>query len=405
MGLYIRNSHVENLSKYRYSGLDKSLLSQYVLRPYWRRLVELFPTTVAPNLITLTGFAFVIINFITLLYYTPDLQTECPRWVYASWSIGLFLYQSFDAIDGMQARRTGTSGPLGQCFDHCCDAMNTTLECILTAAALGLGQSWATVACQFATLCNFYLSTWEEWHTGTLYLSYFSGPVEGIVMVTIFYGLTALFGPSFWARNMWEVLHLPAPTFLPSTFSEMTLQYSFLVFGGVGLIGNVLASASNVHAALRVQKKPFLPALAGLLPFFGTSFLVYVWLSARPELVTEHLIPLMLFIGAVLAYMVGLMIISHVSHQSFPHFNILLLPIIYASLDSTILPLLFSLPSTISPSNSPLYVLACLGLAMGVYGSFVMDICTTMCDYFGIRVLSTKKIPGFKKLGKGERGD
>ena len=26
-----------------------------------------------------------------------------PKWVYASWSIGLFLYQTFDAVDGTQA--------------------------------------------------------------------------------------------------------------------------------------------------------------------------------------------------------------------------------------------------------------------------------------------------------------
>lgn len=29
-----------------------------------------------------------------------------------------------DAIDGKQARRTGTSGPLGELFDHGCDAIN-----------------------------------------------------------------------------------------------------------------------------------------------------------------------------------------------------------------------------------------------------------------------------------------
>jgi ethanolaminephosphotransferase len=32
--------------------------------------------------------------------------------------LGFFIYQSFDAIDGKQARRTGTSGPLGELFDH-----------------------------------------------------------------------------------------------------------------------------------------------------------------------------------------------------------------------------------------------------------------------------------------------
>lgn len=38
-----------------------------------------------------------------MLYYTPTLDQNCPPWVYASWSIGLFLYQTFDAVDGTQA--------------------------------------------------------------------------------------------------------------------------------------------------------------------------------------------------------------------------------------------------------------------------------------------------------------
>lgn len=40
------------------------------------------------------------------------------RWIFLSWAVGLFLYQSLDAIDGKQARRTGTSSPLGEMFDH-----------------------------------------------------------------------------------------------------------------------------------------------------------------------------------------------------------------------------------------------------------------------------------------------
>lgn len=68
--------------------------------------------------ITLTGFSFVIINILTMLWYNPTLDTDCPPWVYLSWSIGLFLYQTFDAVDGTQARRTHQSGPLGELFDH-----------------------------------------------------------------------------------------------------------------------------------------------------------------------------------------------------------------------------------------------------------------------------------------------
>ncbi len=53
--------------------------------------------------ITLSGFGFVVLNFLTLLWYNPTLDQDMPRWVYASWSIGLFLYQTFDAVDGTQA--------------------------------------------------------------------------------------------------------------------------------------------------------------------------------------------------------------------------------------------------------------------------------------------------------------
>lgn len=31
------------------------------------------------------------------------MDQDMPRWVYASWAIGLFLYQTFDAVDGTQA--------------------------------------------------------------------------------------------------------------------------------------------------------------------------------------------------------------------------------------------------------------------------------------------------------------
>jgi hypothetical protein len=49
---------------------------------------------------------------------------------------------------------------------------------------------------QGVALCNFYLTTWEEYHTGVLFLGYFNGPVEGILMITLFYFVTAVYGTS-----------------------------------------------------------------------------------------------------------------------------------------------------------------------------------------------------------------
>lgn len=117
--VYIRQRNLEKLHEYKYSSVDKSLVSRYVLKPFYTNVaLKCFPMSMAPNAITLSGFAFVIVNFLTLLWYNPTLDQNCPPWVYLSWSIGLFLYQTFDAVDGSQARRTHQSGPLGELFDH-----------------------------------------------------------------------------------------------------------------------------------------------------------------------------------------------------------------------------------------------------------------------------------------------
>jgi phosphatidylglycerophosphate synthase len=50
-----------------------------------------------------------------------------PAWSYFLCGLGLFIYQSLDAIDGKQARRTNSSTPLGELFDHGCDAISTGL--------------------------------------------------------------------------------------------------------------------------------------------------------------------------------------------------------------------------------------------------------------------------------------
>ena len=150
--VYIRQKNLEGLHRYKYAGVDHSLVSRYILKPFYNNVaIKCFPMSMAPNAITLSGFSFVVINFLTMLWYNPTLDQDMPSWVYASWAIGLFLYQTFDAVDGTQARRTHQSGPLGELFDHGVDACNTVLEVLLFAAAINLGQSWYTVLTLFGS--------------------------------------------------------------------------------------------------------------------------------------------------------------------------------------------------------------------------------------------------------------
>jgi ethanolaminephosphotransferase len=102
--VYVRQEKLPGLKEYKYSAVDRSLTSKYILKPFYTNVViKCFPMSMAPNLITLTGFMFVVANFLTLLWYNPSLDQDCPSWVYYSWAVGLFLYQTFDAVDGTQA--------------------------------------------------------------------------------------------------------------------------------------------------------------------------------------------------------------------------------------------------------------------------------------------------------------
>ncbi|KAI7864093.1 uncharacterized protein EV154DRAFT_433157 [Mucor mucedo] len=280
-------------------------------------------------MITLLGLLTVGINIITLFYYTSTLG-ECPNWVYSTFGIGLFIYQSLDAIDGKQARRTQTSGPLGELFDHGCDALNTTLGALTWASSTYLGQSWWTVISCAASLGNFYLSTWEEYHTGILYLGHFSGPVEGVLMLCGVHMISGYFGPAVWMIRVNELF--PSSIFelneVTQLIGSLQLNHVLIVLGGSVTFINIVTALYNViHVKLQpteMSKKDgsIVKATLGLAPFINMCFWTYKWMRIWPDIVTDHLAVFIFFFGLIFGHQVGLMITAHVSKLSFPYINI-----------------------------------------------------------------------------------
>lgn len=74
----------------------------------------------------------------------PNLHAGyAPRWVYLFAAFAVVFYTWLDCFDGKQARRTGTSSPLGQLFDHGCDALSVNLLLASIGASLGVPCGWA----------------------------------------------------------------------------------------------------------------------------------------------------------------------------------------------------------------------------------------------------------------------
>ena len=100
-----------------------------------------------------------------------------------------------DNVDGKQARRTGTSSGLGELFDHGIDSLNFTLASLLETAAMGLGTTPAGVFTALVPCLPMWFSTWETYHTHTLYLGVFNGPTEGLLIACAIMITSGIYGP------------------------------------------------------------------------------------------------------------------------------------------------------------------------------------------------------------------
>lgn len=337
----------------------------------------------APNVVTLSGFCFIIINVLTVLYYDPGLNKESPRWTYFSYALGLFLYQTFDACDGMHARRTGQSGPLGELFDHCIDSLNTTLSLYPFCSAAGIGYSYLFIFSQFAVLWNFYLSTWEEYHTHMLFLSEFSGPVEGILLICSTFILVGFFGPqAVWHR---EIANFSLSSY---TFRFETLDL-MIAFCAVGLLFNVISARRNVINYYKDQDKQTYQekqsaAMMGLIPFYVYYATVFLVVYIEPQFIS---LPFILSIGLTMAFVVGRIIIAHLTKQKFPIDNPPMAIPFFQILLYTLATRFLGYDAT-SVVNALVWL--GFGLSTGIHLMFVNDIIYDFTAYLDIYALSIK---------------
>ena len=128
-----------------------------------------------------------------------------PRWVFLLNGMAMLIYQTLDNMDGKQARRTGSSSPLGMLFDHGCDAINSPMGSINWCVAMGLGadQPVLVLWTLMSSAIPFYVATWEEYYTGSLVLPYINGPSEGLILGASVSFLSFLYGPHWWHGTSW----------------------------------------------------------------------------------------------------------------------------------------------------------------------------------------------------------
>lgn len=271
---YLTEAHLKGFEKYKYNSVDTSILSVYVMHPFWNWLVQFFPRWIAPNLLTFTGFLLTVVNFFLIGYYDYGFtaatakSNPIPDWVWVLAAINLFVAYTLDGIDGKQARRTGTSGPLGELFDHGVDSYSTLLIPVYMFSLFGIVDLPA-LRMHFVMLngyLNFYLPHVEKYITGVMFLPWGYDFIMWGVSITL--AVTGIFGAQIWQIPIFGVK--------PVLIFELTLYISGLLTSHPIILYNIYKSYRDKTGKMRPFGEAFRPMVALLLLFvFSTLWAVF----------------------------------------------------------------------------------------------------------------------------------
>ncbi|XVE74455.1 hypothetical protein DITRI_Ditri12bG0018700 [Diplodiscus trichospermus] len=255
---------------------------------------------------------FLVTSALLGYVYSPHLDSPPPRWVHFAHGLLLFLYQTFDAVDGKQARRTNSSSPLGELFDHGCDALACVFETMAfgSTAMCGRDTFWFWVI----SAVPFYGATWEHYFTNTLILPVVNGPTEGLALIYVMHFMTAFLGAQWWVQPFGKSICLfswvPYLNEIPTYKAMLCLLIAFALIPTVGY------NIKNVHKVVKARKGSMLLALAMLYPFVVLMGGVLVWDYLSPSDVMANY-PHLVILGTGLAFgfLVGRMILAHLCDE------------------------------------------------------------------------------------------
>ncbi|XP_017090805.2 cholinephosphotransferase 1 isoform X3 [Drosophila bipectinata] len=293
---------LRKLSEHKYSCFSASLLDP-LLQPWWNWLVAQTPLWLAPNLITIVGLILNVVTTLILICYSPNGVEPPPRWTCLLCALGLFIYQSLDSIDGKQARRTNTSSPLGELFDHGCDSISTVFVALSACISCQLGHypNWLFFQC-FCAIALFYCAHWQTYVSGTMRFGRID-VTEAQFSIIAIHLVSAVLGPEFWLTKIpivglsWNYTILIAITF-GYTLNIINFLKMFTE-GGSGKNGSSVAGTSVLS--------PSIPLTLVVLPA------LMIAQKSPQNIFTEHASVYIMAFGMVAAKVTNKLVIAHMT--------------------------------------------------------------------------------------------
>lgn len=354
---------LKKLGEHTYKCESRSLTDVY-LQPFWNWLVLKTPIWMAPNLITLIGLVVNVVTTLVIIRYSPDANSEIPRWASFLCGLGLFVYQSLDAIDGKQARRTGSSSPLGELFDHGCDSVSTVFITLSACVSVKLGEypSWMFLQSFFA-VALFYFAHWQTYVSGTLRFGKFD-VTETQLSIIFLHLMSAVFGTGIWDYEI-PLFNVKLKFILLLTTLAISIvlaksNVSVILTGGIGKNGSSVAGTSVLS--------PAIPLMLVVLPGY------IIACKSTENIYETHPVLYIMAFGLVTAKLTNKLVIAHMTKS----------PIEYV--DSTLIGPAMLFLNQYFDSILPEYYVLCVCMAwtvidLAIYSIFV---CKEICDHLRV---------------------
>jgi phosphatidylglycerophosphate synthase len=170
------------MNEYRYNCTDKSIILPYFKDYYVSFYFRFVPHALTANTITVFSTAFVML-MLTISICFEGIDTGVFSLLFA---LCLHNYLVGDHLDGMQAKNTNTSSPLGEYMDHYLDVYNGAVVVYVLTVFLAPIPGIVFFCFLVLNSLSFAITMVEELETGELIFGKV-GTLEGLIILILFF--------------------------------------------------------------------------------------------------------------------------------------------------------------------------------------------------------------------------
>lgn len=274
----------ENLSlldNYSFHSVSPTYLDGIFSKIWWTPMADLLPKWLSPNSITLMSATCIFFVNYSLFAHIPDLECyRAPGWVPLTIAFMLFLYMTFDGIDGKQARKLGVSSPLGQLMDHGVDAVISVFYAYMCFTIAPGGFSFPIMLMVGVAPLHVLASVWRESEFSTFCCA---NGVIGVTETNLGSILIQLIVYFFKPRDYNRIIYRFSPAVMSTFIGKITPGYIDLYSVGIWGLA-IMAYFDWICGFLRIASET-------KKPWACTTFFLAAVCTVYPSVIMAYTLP------------------------------------------------------------------------------------------------------------------